>query len=317
MNWTEEIDTLKNVLNKIQNEKDLQHRAVGFWSVGKLLKEYLETPEFRASMQSLTRDLNEAIRDVSDSSSRLDSEVQKHNDLVNRHSQLLSRKTELTKQYDTVIEQKAEIDELMAKKEFLEQPENQPNHIKRELSLYSGSMMDLYQKHLECLESINKTLLESNGGIEKQLSEIIGNVKANLKALQNNQDALLKELDTTEVNSHLIEFTTELEIRKQEYNNKVQEIKGKALKIKEVVNELKDISENYDHIITSFRIHGLENETVFGALMEREGNGVLKYVQKLQEEIAKKLDEYDSEIRQLIEKRDQLPIYELPEFVKY
>lgn len=64
-----------------------------------------------------------------------------------------------------------------------------------------------------------------------------------------------------------------------------------------------------------YKAHSLENNEVFGNLEKREG--VLAYVRELQSEIDQKLKTYDEEIKKIIDKREELPLYELEEFKKH
>ena len=125
---------------------------------------------------------------------------------------------------------------------------------------------------------------------------------------------LLQEKETIEKKySELIETgkkIKELESKRNEYNSRVTKLNEIRTDLEEIVSKLK-----FDEIIQVFKTHQIENEQIFGALQNREG--VLVYVKKINAEISQKLNEYDSAIKSLIEKRDKLPMYDLAENKKY
>jgi DNA repair exonuclease SbcCD ATPase subunit len=102
----------------------------------------------------------------------------------------------------------------------------------------------------------------------------------------------------------------ELETKRAYYNSHVKKLKTIKADLEEIASELR-----MDEIIQVFKNHQFENEQIFGALQNREG--VLEYVKRINAEISQKLNEYDSSIKTLIEKRDKLPLYDLAENKKY
>lgn len=135
--------------------------------------------------------------------------------------------------------------------------------------------------------------------MEKYLSE-------NSKLLQEKEAIENKYNDLIETEKQV----KELESKLNEYNSRVTKIKEIRADLEEIVSKLK-----FDEIIQVFKTHQFENEHIFGALQNREG--VLEYVKKINAEISQKLNEYDSAIKSLIEKRDKLLMYDLAENKKY
>ena len=141
---------------------------------------------------------------------------------------------------------------------------------------------------------------------QQQIIQMEDNLSKNAKIL-GEKEAIEKkynELIETEIQ------IKELESKRNEYNSRVTKLNEIRADLEEIVSKLK-----FDEIIQVFKTHQIENEQIFGALEKREG--VLEYVKKINAEISQKLNEYDSAIKSVIEKRDKLPMYDLAENKKY
>lgn len=141
---------------------------------------------------------------------------------------------------------------------------------------------------------------------QQQIIQMENYLSENSKLLQEKEaiEKKYNDLIQTEIQ------VKELESKLNEYNSRVTKLKEIRADLEEIVSKLK-----YDEIIKVFKTHQFENEQIFGALQNREG--VLEYVKKINAEISQKLNEYDSAINSLIEKRDKLPMYDLAENKKY
>lgn len=163
---------------------------------------------------------------------------------------------------------------------------------------------------------------------EVSKSELVTKVGTNQKTeISNFQQQIIQMEDYLSENSKLLQekeaiekkYNDLIETEKQvkELENKLSEYNSRVTKLNEIRTDLEEIVSKlkFDEIIQVFKTHQFENEQIFGALQNREG--VLEYVKKINAEISQKLNEYDSAIKSLIEKRDKLPMYDLAENKKY
>lgn len=163
---------------------------------------------------------------------------------------------------------------------------------------------------------------------EVSKSELVAKVGTNQKTeIANLQQQIIQMEDYLSENSKLLQekeaiekkYNDLIETEKQvkELENKLSEYNSRVTKLNEIRTDLEEIVSKlkFDEIIQVFKTHQIENEQIFGALQNREG--VLVYVKKINAEISQKLNEYDSAIKSLIEKRDKLPMYDLAENKKY
>ena len=142
--------------------------------------------------------------------------------------------------------------------------------------------------------------------LQQQIIQMEDYLSENSKLLQEKEAIEKKYNDLIETEKQV----KELENKLSEYNSRVTKLNEIRTDLEEIVSKLK-----FDEIIQVFKTHQIENEQIFGALQNREG--VLVYVKKINAEISQKLNEYDSAIKSLIEKRDKLPMYDLAENKKY
>jgi len=163
---------------------------------------------------------------------------------------------------------------------------------------------ELIKSHIRNLSALNESLGSTKDFLENALRENIDTATANLHSIQNGLTETLKLLSHKPLKDCFEGFT-------KGYGDLVTDYNKYVIKISEVKSDLEKISKEHDMVLGTFAAHRLENEKIYGVLGSREG--VLTHVELLNKEIRERLEKYDQEIRAIIEKRDQLPIYQLKE----
>jgi hypothetical protein len=236
--------------------------------------------------------------------------INQKSEITNYKQQLSQMDKNLAENY-SLLQEKESIDEkfreLKTRQDLLTkiQEKNQAlkefDKVQSDVSTKSQENDSLIKKHIELLSKLNELLANSHNELEKQLSSRSNTAESVFQSI-------LVSLDTNPLKSDFSQLEDEIQ-------NMVANFNYYVTKIRTVREDLEVISKKYDAVISVFKIHQLENEHIFGALQNREG--VLEYVKKISEEISQKLNEYDSAIKSLIEKRDDLPMYDLVENKKY
>jgi hypothetical protein len=289
-------------INKILNSgKDIQMQSLELQKIGKLIYNELNKPEFQYAFEKSSESLKGKIDSIKNDYIKIENEITKN-------ETLLEQKKKLELDFKELELKQNQLAELKNHNRILNLPENEPSRIINEISKLSDCKEDIIKKHIEKLQNLNYILANANTDLEKQLSTIIHEATNNLISIQSKQNEGLILLDTSPIKNIFIDFSDEVNRLTLEYNLYVD-------KIKFIKNDLEEISSKHNEVIESFKIHKLENDKIFGALESREG--VLNHVNILRNEIEERLLIFDKEIRDLVEKRNQLPIYQLAEIKQY
>lgn len=285
----------------LDSERSQQTKLLELQKIGRMVYDALSQPVFEQVMKSLTDLLRGEIAALKEDCIKIENEI-------NEHEALLAEKDKIEKEFDTLRARQEELANLKEKISILNLPENAPSRINEEMAHFEGSKNNLLQKHLETLQKLNIVLYESSHDLEKQLEAKIKDASNNLTAIEQNQIKGLEMLDTAPIKSRFTGFANEINRLVKEHNLYVEKIKG-------IKDDLEEIAANHDMVTENYKAHNLENETIFGSLESREG--VKNYVQLLRKEIDERLLIFDNEIREIVKKREQLPVYELAETKQY
>ena len=209
-------------------------------------------------------------------------------------------------QHNNLVIKIDELKKLKSQSSFIVQ--NDLETIIKDISENSAVISETKDKYNEILYNLNTLLEEEQSSQNQQLNQNVLTAIDNLKLLEEHQKGLLDKLEITTLDTNLTYFKNEVEVLTKDYNTRVEKING-------VKEDLDEIKEKHSEIMEVFNLHHLENNNVFGELQRREG--VLKHVQSIRDEIKEKLDKYDTEIKTLVDKRDELPMYELKEMKNY
>jgi len=278
---------IEEEINKILSvDKAHQWKAIQLQNLGKQIYDQFNTEDFKSKFEKLAPH----IKAENEKRQLQVSEIEK---TIKENEALLKQKEEIEGKYNQL---KAELDKLEGLKRKNEALKNL-SKVQAEVSTATNEKEALVKKHIETLVALNQVLANVNIDLEKQLAFKTKDAVTNLTAI-------LVSLDTTQ-------FKAKFPVLAKNVDDLVSDHNYHVKKITTVIADLEVISKEYDKVITDFKTHHLENESIFGALKNREG--VLQHVQNISNEISERLKQYDSEIKSLIDKRDQLPIYQLAE----
>lgn len=295
-----EYKDYKNVINNWLNTND-QLKAIRF----KQLLEYLtEMDNSYGIKRNIEGKNNQLLTTIQELSLRNDETRKKINELdllVQNHSDLLNEENALNDRYNNLIEIQNKIENLKSKKLEIEKPENEINDLNDRIKELNGAIEGKLNDYIVILQSLSDELAKSSNEIEIKMNDKISVAIANINAISEKQYSLIEKLSDEPVKTIYETFDEKISTLITEYNDYVQ-------KIESTKSYLEEIENKHIAIVESFKIHGLENERIFGNV--KDTDGVNTYVETLISEINTKLGEFDKHIKSLIDKRKELPLYE-------
>lgn len=227
---------------------------------------------------------------------------------ISENQSILDKQAELNSKFETLQATQKEIEDLKIKKSEIEKPENAIDNLNDEILRINGKISDKLNDYTIQLKALNDILVESSSSLEQEASEIINQCISNIEAISNKQYSIIEKLSNKPVKTIYETFDERITNLTNEYNVYVE-------KIESIKNDLEEIESNHEIVIEMFNKHKFENDKIFGELQSREG--VLNYVNLLSKEIEERLLKFDNEIKEIVERRDQLPIYQLAETKQY
>jgi len=281
-------EEINQILNSI--DRSIQWKVIKLQKMCKMIYDIFNSDEFQNQFYKIAPDLKLEIENGQRQVYQIEKTIKENEILIEQKEKIETRHEQLTMEHN-------KLEELRIKNEALKNL----SKVLEEVSTETNEKDALVKKHIETLEALNIVLAYTNTEIEKQLT-------SKTKEAVNNLNAILVSLDTTQYKAKFPILVKSINNLTTNYNDHVE-------KINTIKVDLEEISLNHDAVITVFNKHHLENENIFGSLKNREG--VLQHVQNVSNEISERLKQYDSEIKSIIEKRDQLPIYQLAETRKY
>lgn len=210
---------------------------------------------------------------------------------------LLKQEDEIERKHKQLLTEKANKESLEKKQTAIE-----------EFSQIQTKVLDLarmnkeaMQANIDNLKKLNVVLANANTDLEKNFATNISIAEKNLSAIQKNQLSALEKFDKSQLEKFGEEFMTNVTTLIKDYN--------------EYVDRVNQHRTNQEGVIALFKVNHSENVNIHEALKNR--NEALGNLENLNKEIKERLEKYDNEIKSLVEKRDELPIYQLTETRKY
>lgn len=211
----------------------------------------------------------------------------------------------------TNLKQEEEIErkhnQLLIEREKLKALEEKQKAIE-ELTHIQSKVLDLtnlnktaMQENIEGLKKLNGVLANAYSDLEKDLAANVLTTENNLSAIQKTQLNALEKFDKSQLEKFGEEFMKQVTALIKDYNEYAEKINLYRI--------------NQEGVIALFKENHTENVNIHEALKNR--NEALGNLENLNREIKERLEKYDNEIKSLIVKRDQLPIYQLAETRKY
>ena len=224
-------------------------------------------------------------------------------ELINNNEHLEKRKDEINQKHIKLKDRKDKLDVLIQQETFLK------NHdlkaIEEDIKTRSTSISSISELYSTKIDFLLDFLKQENDLIEENFKAKLQTAKENINQLKERNEAILQKLDTSAIN-------TKFDENKKIYEETIQDYNTRVTKLNTISEDLNEIKEKHSEIMVVYKAHSLENNEVFGNLDKREG--VLAYVRELQTEIDEKLLTYDEKIKEVVLKREELPLDKLPEF---
>jgi hypothetical protein len=250
---------------------------------------------------SLLSNSIEIAKSVNNETSAKISEMEQ---LISENQSILDAQIELNSKFETLQTIQKTIEGLKIKKSEIEKPENAIDDLNNEISRIDAKIIDKLNDYITQLKALNEILVESSSTLEQEASNIINQSISNIEAISNKQFSMIDKLSNEPVKTIYQTFDERIANLTSEYNLYVE-------KIESIKNDLDLIENKHSNIVESFKLHELENERVFGNLRKiGEMDGVNVYVETLIREIKDKLTDFDNNIKKLIYKKKELPLFE-------
>lgn len=289
MDIQKEIKGIIQIISDLTNnstEDNAQSIAVYLNELNQFIQEQFSNSNLATEFNQFSRKLKDKIENIKQNNQIISQEILKNEDLLKQKQEIEAKNNQLIHDLEILnkLKQKYESNKALAQ-----------THL--EIINITNENNSLIKSNIEILKTLNKHLDINVSDLEKQLS-------LNAEKASDSLLTLAITLDTTKLKNDFPQLEMEFQELVTNYNYHVT-------KIKTIKEDLEIISKEYDIVISVFKEHHLENNQIFGALQNREG--VLEYVKNICTDISRKLEEYDSSIKSIIEKRDKLPMYELAE----
>jgi len=252
--------------------------------------------------------LKNSINDKTNNINEYNLKIRELKNLINENEYIIKRKKEVIQDYNDLLRLRPEIEMLQFKHSELEKVENNIKELKINLQHISSGNNTIVENCLFEINKINKILGDSTKSLEIQLKDKIKITNKNILNIENKHIELVDFLSAKPLE-------TAFKILDRDINQLIIEYNTYVEKIKSIKHDLDIIAEKYDSIFELYKKHHFENEVIFGHLQSREG--ILIYMETLNAEIKRRLSLYDDEIKYMVERRDNFPLYQLEETRKY
>jgi hypothetical protein len=248
--------------------------------------------------------LSNSIEITKSVNNEMSAKISEMEHLISENQSILDEQIKLNIRFETLQATQKTIDELKIKKSEIEKPENAIDDLNDEILRINAKISDKLNDYTIQLKALNDILVESSSSLEQEASEIINQCISNIEAISNKQYSIIEKLSNEPVKTIYETFDERIANLTSDYNVYVE-------KIESIKNDLEVIENKHSSIVESFKQHELENERVFGNLRKiEEMDGVNVYVETLTRDIKDKLTDFDNNIKKLIDKKKELPLYE-------
>ena len=286
------------------NQDNLEVKAMRFKKILEYLTEIDETNSITNSIAQNNKILYESIDKVKNSTKETSVKIEEMEALISENQSILNLQTELNTKFDNLLNTKTIIKDLKDKKNEIDKPENAIDDLNDEITKINGNINEKLNDYIIQLNALNSILENSKSELEQKTNQIVNQAIENITAITNKQYTIIEKLSNEPVKTIYETFNERIANLTNEYNIYVE-------KIESIKNDLESIEKNHTNIVESFKIHELENERVFGNLRKTgEMDGVNVYVESLSREIKDKLTDFDNNIKKMIDKKKELPLYE-------
>ena len=280
----EQVSDLIGVLKKVGQQITTDNAAstvVILNQVGAEICRILDSTSVRDALKELPARHEAQI-------AQLKVKIQEAKAFVAKHDALLKEQKQLEQQHEKLVQQRALAAELLKKKVTLEQSPLAGIIVKNEQS--SAQL-------IQALAVLSAGLAVETDQIRGGLKEALEKARSNAKALETELDLSLQELSPEPLKTKLARYREEVVGLIAEYN--------------EYAGKINELQSNYAELAKLYKAHHTDNGNIRDALAKRHQElGELEIVHS---RIKEDLESYDMLLKGIVELRDKLPLYQLPE----
>ncbi len=224
---------------------------------------------------------------------QMDREQEEHHTIMEQLQELRTRHVELT----TLEKQRSEIQEL---ERLLS--EKDPAVIQQEL-------MSWQETHQGDINQLNRSLNELGTFFSRLENDFLQETKTLWSEIQNKRNLI--DTNLHDISEEVKEENTELSILSKQY---YQELDNATISYTEahtqltaIKEKLIDIRDRHGKNISVYQQHFEQNQAIYGALGKR--HHLDSHMQTLFNQVGEKLDQFDNQIKVLVEKADKMTIF--------
>lgn len=280
----EQVSDLIGVLKKVGQQMTTDNAAstvVTLNQIGAVLCGILDSKSVRDALKELPARHEAQI-------AQLKVKIQESQAFVAKHDALLNEQKQLEQQHEKLVQQEALATDLHKKKQTLDQS---PLAVITERNEQTSAQL------IEALGVLSSGLAVETDQIRGALKEALEKARSNAKALE------------TELNRSLEHFSPEpLKTKLAGYRETVV---GLVAEYNEYAGKINELQANHAELVKLYKAHHMENGNIRDALTKRHQE--LGELETVHSRIKEDLDRYDRLLKGVVEKRDKLPLYELPE----
>jgi len=286
----------KEILDLLCEEfgSTLKWNPYSFLAISDKLKEIGKNNENK--MQLLGEETEKDIKDNLDTISKLKKQIEENQTLA-------EKKKEIEGDYDKLIEQQKQLQELLRKDNELQANQSFIDSFSEDLRQINGNIDATIAYFAKKLTDVQKLLADSE--LENELTEIINAVQNNLQRVKENSICqCLEEIHKLQTVFPMIDEKINTEI--EEHNKKVKDLNAVSNAFNDHLERLKSVKEAYER-------HILSDREIYNNLTEKGEFKMESWIKTKLAELDKLLEEIENIIRTKIDERESLPTYQILE----
>lgn len=287
------IDTI------IESKKSNQFKAIDIYKIVSYVMDKYSESGLQDAQSTYSSQLVKSINEYVDKIKLVEQFIQDNKSLDHKHKAIMT-------EYEKVKKRKDELENTSEKEKFLRA--NDVNEIEEKLNQKNQSISSIILLYNKKIKALNSFIEKEKDLVDSELKSNLITAKSNLEELNTKTVANLNTLGVEPIN---IQFEQD----KLNYHKTIDDYNIRVRKLKDLHEDLEEIEGKHSQVMETYISHNLENTKIFGELKKREG--VLAYVESIQSEIDEKLTIYDKKIKEIVDKREELPMYKLAELKKY
>ena len=284
MTTDEQIGDLIGDLKKVGQQMTTDNAAstvVTLNQIGAVLCGILDSKSVRDALKELPARHEDQV-------AQLKVKIQEATAFVAKHNDLLKEQKQLEQHYEKLVQQQALAAVLLKKKETLEQSP---------LAVITVQNEQTSAQLIQALGVLSAGLAVETDQIRGGLKEALEKARSNAKALETELDRSLQHLSPEPLKTKLAGYRETVHALVAEYN--------------EYAGKINELQANHAELVKLYKAHHTDNGNIRDALTKRHQE--LGEMESVHSRIKGDLERYDILLKGVVELRDKLPLYELPE----